>query len=147
MALVASYGLDDVYKRLKGQWREIRAAALRLRTAAAAGPISFTTARDYFESLYAAIAFCDSEIAKFGGAVLSAYAQAQEDIDGYDPSAEYTAMRLAAEAVVNHITAALPPNSTHTVANGRVVEPTFSVAQTAALRSLLDTLIARIGAP
>lgn len=149
MALITKLGLDDVYKRLKGQWREIRAAAVRLRAVSAAGPVSFSAARDYYESLYSAIAFCDAEIAKFGGATLIAYARAQEDVADYDPATAYGQMTVAANAVLTHIAAALPANSAHTIEGGKVIEPAFpSAAQgMVTLRGLLDSLIGTIGAP
>lgn len=147
MPLISSLGLDDVYKHLKGQFREVRAASVRLRTAATAGSINFTTVRDYYENLYSNIVFCDTAIAKFGANVLQSYAREQEDSATYTPSTEYVAMKNAATAVLNHIATVLPANSTHTVSNGTVNEPTFSTTQTTTLRNLLDTLIGTIGAP
>lgn len=147
MPLITKLGLDDVYKQLKGQWREIRAQAVRVRAEAAAGPITFTRTRDYFEGLSDQIAFCETAVAKFGAPVLQAYARAQEDNATYNPATEYAAMRTAANAVTAHIATALPANSSHTVSNGRVVEPSFTTVQTATLRGLLDTLIGTLGAP
>lgn len=147
MPLISSYGLDDVYKQLKGRWREIRAKAVILRTSSAAGPVTFSTVRDYYERLFDDIAFCEAMIAKFGASVLQAYARAQEDANTYNPATEYAAMRTAANAVLTHIATALPLNSAHTVSNGRVVEPSFTTVQTSTLRSLLDTLVGTIGAP
>ena len=147
MALITRLGLDDVYKQLKGSWREIRAQAARMRAAAAAGPVSFTQVREYYETLGAQITFCETAVAKFGAPVLQAYARAQEDSTTYNPATEYTVMRTAANAVTAHIATALPANSAHTVSNGRVVEPSFTIAQTATLRGLLDALIATLDAP
>lgn len=147
MALVTKLGLDDVYKALKGQFREIRAQAVRIRNQAAAGPISFGTVGQYMTDLAASIEYCDAMIARFGGSTLAAYAQQQEESPAYAPSVEFATMRAAAIAVANHIAGALPANSAHTVTNYRVIEPTFSVAQTGTLRSLLDTLIGTLGAP
>lgn len=147
MALITRLGLDDVYKQLKGQWREIRIQAVRLRAAAAGGPVSFTQVREYFQTLSGQIAFCEASVAKFGAPVLQAYARAQEDSASYNPATEYAAMRTAANAVTAHIASALPANSAHTVSNGQVVEPSFTSAQTAALRALLDTLIGTLEAP
>ncbi len=147
MPLVTKLGLDDVYKALKGSFREIRARSVRLRTAAAAGSVSFTTVREFYEALYQQIAYCDTLIAKFGSTVLQAYAREQEDRTTYAPGTEYTAMKTAANAVLSHVATALPANSAHTVANGAVSEPTFTTVQTATLRGLLDTLIATLDAP
>lgn len=147
MALITKLGLDDAYKALKGSFREIRARSVRLRTAAAAGSVSFTTVREFYEALYQQIAYCDSMIARFGGTVLQAYAREQEDSTTYAPASEYTAMKNAANAVLSHVASALPANSSHTVANGAVTEPTFTTAQTATLRGLLDTLIGTLDAP
>lgn len=147
MALITKLGLDDVYKAIKGSFREIRARAVRLRTAAAAGSVSFTTVREFYEALYQQIAYCDSMIAKFGGTVLQAYAREQEDASNYVPSTEYAAMKTAANAVLSHVASAIPANSAHIVSNGLVVEPSFSTVQTATLRGLLDTLIGTLDAP
>lgn len=147
MPLISKLGLDDVYKAMKGSFREIRARSVRLRAAAAAGPVSFTAVREFYEALYQQIAYCDSLVAKFGGAVIQSYAREQEDSATYAPGTEYTTMKNAANAVLTHVAGAIPGNSAHTVANGVVVEPTFSVAQTATLRGLLDTLTATIDAP
>lgn len=147
MPLITRYALDDVYKQLKGQWREVRAQAVRLRASAAAGPVSFSDIREYFETLGSQIAFCETTVAKFGAPVLQAYARAQEDSSTYNPATEYSAMRTAANAVLAHITTALPANSAHTISAGRVNEPAFTTVQTATLRGLLDTLIGTLDAP
>jgi len=147
MPLISKFGLDDVYKQLKGEFRSIRARALTLRTQTAAGPVSFSTVRDYLSSLTGSLAVMSDRIARFGGDTLAAYAQAQEATPAYDVAAAYGAMVTAANAVVSHISTAIPTNSAHTVTNGTVVEPTFSTAQTATLRGLLDTLIGTIDAP
>lgn len=147
MPLISKFGLDDVYKQLKGECRQIRARSLQLRTQAAAGPVSFTTVRDYLSGLTGSLAIMSDRVARFGGATLAAYAQAQEATPAYDVAAAYSEMVAAANAVVTHISAAVPTNSAHTVVNGAVVEPTFSTAQTATLRGLLDTLIGTIDAP
>lgn len=147
MPLITKLGLDDVYKALKGSFREVRNRAVRLRASAAAGPVSFTTVREFYEALFSQIAYCDTLVAKFGGTVIQAYARAQEDSTTYAPSTEYTAMKTAANAVLSSIATAIPANSAHTVSNGLVVEPSFSTAQTATLRGLLDTLIGTLDAP
>lgn len=147
MALITKLGLDDVYKALKGSFREIRARSVRMRTAAASGSVSFTTVREFYEALYSQIAYCDTLVAKFGSAVIQAYAREQEDASTYAPATEYNAMKAAANAVLANIATAIPANSSHTVANGLIVEPTFSSAQTATLRGLLDTLTATLDAP
>lgn len=147
MPLISKFGLDDVYKQLKGEFRTIRARAVTLRTQAAAGSVSFSTVRDYLSSLTSSLTVMSDRVARFGGETLAAYAQAQEATPAYDVAASYNAMVTAANAVVSHISAAIPTNSAHTVADGQVVEPTFSTAQTATLRTLLDTLIGTIDAP
>lgn len=147
MPLITKLGLDDAYKALKGQFREIRAQALTLRTAAAAGPISFSTVREYFETLNRQITFCDAMAGRFNANALQAYAREQEDSVTYAPITEYNTMKAAAQAVINHITTVLPANSSHTISNGRVVEPSFTSVQTSTLRGLLDTLIGTLSAP
>ena len=147
MPLITKLSLDDVYKALKGAFRDVRNRAVRLRASTAAGPVSFTTVREFYEALYAQIAYCDTLVAKFGGTVIQAYAREQEDASNYAPSTEYAAMKTAANAVLSHVASAIPANSAHIVSNGLVVEPSFSTVQTATLRGLLDTLIGTLDAP
>lgn len=149
MPLITKLGLDDVYKALKGSFREIRARAVRLRAASAAGAVSFTTVREFYEALYAQIAYCETMVAKFGGPVIQAYARGQEDSTTYAPSTEYAAMRTAANAVLTHVATTLPANSAHSISNGVVVEPSFASAAPGmvTLRTLLDTLIGTLDAP
>lgn len=147
MALISKFSLDDVYKQLKGEFRSIRARAVQLRTQSAAGPVSFSAVRDYLSGLTGSLALMADRVARFDGTTLANYAIAQEATQGYNVAAEYGAMITAANAVVAHISTAIPANSAHTVTNGNVVEPSFSTAQTATLRGLLDTLIGTVGAP
>jgi hypothetical protein len=147
MALISKFSLDDVYKQLKSQFRELRSNSLRLRAEAAAGPVSFSRVSAYLAFVTDSIALCDERLARFGGTAIADYAKAQEDDLTYDPATEYGAMKTAARAVTTHITTAIPANSAHTVVNGKTVEPSFSTAQTATLRALLDTLVGTIGAP
>ena len=145
--LITKLGLDDVYKALKGSFREIRARSIRMRNSAAAGPVSFTAVREFYEALHSQIAYCDSMAAKFPSAVLQAYARGQEDSAAYNPATEYNAMKTAASAVLAHVATALPANSAHTISNGVVNEPTFTTVQTTTLRGLLDTLTGALDAP
>lgn len=147
MALISKFSLDDVYKQLKGEFRTIRARAVTLRTQAAAGPVSFSVVRDYLAGLTNSLVVMADRVARFDGATLANYAIAQEAVPGYAVATEYNAMVTAANAVVAHISTAIPANSAHTVSNGVTIEPQFSSAQTATLRALLDTLIGTIGAP
>lgn len=147
MPLISKYSLDDVYKQMKGEFRAIRARSIQLRSQAAAGPVSFSTIREYLAGLTGSLGLMADRVARFDGPTLAAYAIAQEATPGYDVAADYAAMVNAANAVVTHISAAIPANSAHTVSNGQVIEPSFSSAQTATLRGLLDTLIGTIGAP
>ncbi len=147
MPLISKFSLDDVYKQIKSEFRTIRARSLSLRNASASGPVSFSVVRDYLSSLTGSLAVMSDRVTRFGGETLAAYAQAQEAVPAYDVAAEYNAMVTAANAVVSHISAAIPTNSAHAVLNGAVVEPIFSTEQTATLRTLLDTLVGTIGAP
>lgn len=145
--LISKFSIDDVYKQLKSQFREIRSNSARLRAESASGPISFSRVTGYLAFVTDAIALCEERIARFGASALANYAKIQEDDVNYNPATEYNTMKTAAQAVINHISVAIPANSAHTVANGRTVEPSFTSAQTAALRGLLDTLVGTIGAP
>lgn len=147
MPLISKFSLDDVYKQLKSQFRELRSNSARLRTEAASGPVSFSRVAGYLAFVTDSIALCDERLARFGGTAIADYAKAQEADPTYNPAAEYNAMKAAAQAVTSHIATAIPANSAHTVVNGRTVEPSFTSAQTATLRGLLDTLVGTIGAP
>lgn len=149
MALISKFGVDDVYKQLKGEFRSVRARSVQLRAQSAAGPISFSTVREYFATLTGSIALMSDRVSRFGASTLIAYAVAQEDVQGYNVAADYAAMINAANAVVDHISSALPPNSVHAISNGQVIEPTFptDAAAMVTLRSLLNSLIGTIGAP
>lgn len=147
MALISKFGIDDVYKQLKDRFRAIRSQSVALNSAASAGNMSFSVLAEYMRFLSSTITTCDERIARYSGAALEAYARDQEESASYDPATEYAAMKSAAQAVISTLTTALPANSSHTVSNGVVVEPTFTPAQTASLRTQLTALVATIGAP
>lgn len=147
MPLISKYSIDDVYKQLKGEFRTIRGKAAQLRALAASGPVSFSTVREYLSGLTGSLALINERITRFSSASLANYAKAQEDVANYDVVADFNTMITAANAVVTHISLAIPANSAHTVSSGQVVEPSFTSAQTANLRNLLDTLVGTIGAP
>lgn len=147
MAWITRHSVDDVYKQINGEMRTIRSRALALRTQAAAGPVSFTTISAYLGGLTDSLALVADRVARYDAATLAAYAKSQHASADYNPAQEYAAVVTAANAVATHISLAIPANSAHSVTGGQVVEPSFSTAQTAALRALLDTLIGTIGAP
>lgn len=147
MAWITKYSVDDVYKQINGEMRAIRARAVALRDQAAAGPVSFTTVANYLAGLTDSLAVLADRVSRYDAATLAAYAKAQHAIADYNPATEYTTVVGAANAVVTHIASAIPANSAHSVVGGKTVEPTFSTAQTATLRTLLAALIAAIGAP
>lgn len=147
MAWITKYSVDDVYKQINGEMRTIRGRAVALRAQAAAGPISFSTVSAYLGGLTDSLAVLADRVGRYEAATLAAYAKSQHADANYNPATEYTAVVSAANAVASHIAAAIPANSAHSVVNGKTVEPSFSTAQTATLRGLLDALVATIGAP
>lgn len=74
---------------------------------------------------------------------MQGYAQAQFGDNAYDVSAQYAAMRSALSAVLTWLQANMPSNSL-TVTNAVVVGATFTPAQTAPLKSLIDNAVATI---
>jgi len=147
MALISKFGVDDVYKQLKDKFRQLRAQTERLNSASAAGSVSFSTVAEYLNFITNAISVCDNRIARYGSTTLRDYARAQEEDATYEPATEYESMKSAAQTVITTLTNAVPNNSAHTVSNGTVVEPSFTTAQLATLRTQLTALIATIGAP
>lgn len=149
MAVISKLGIDDVYKAIKGQYRELRADAIRLRDASAGGAVSFSTVRDYFQTTTSRLAYLEGMVSRYSAAALQAYARAQEEVATYNPAAEYAALTKAITNTLSHIATALPANSAHTVSNGQVVEPSFPTAAPGmqTLRTLLNALIAAIDPP
>jgi len=147
MALISKFGIDDVYKQLKDRFRRIRAETAALSASAAAGNVSFSTITGYMAELAAAIEVCDQKIALYSGGAIEDYARAQEELPSYTPGADYSSMKSAAQTVLQTISDAVPQNSAFTVVNNRAVEPVFTPAQTATLRTQLDALVATIAAP
>lgn len=147
MVWITRFSVDDVYKQINGEMRTIRSRAESLRTQAAAGPVSFTTIANYLGGLTDSLAVLADRVARYDAATLAAYAKSQHANPDYNPATEYAAVLTAANAVAAHISAAIPANSAHTVVNGKTVEPSFSTAQTATLRGLLQSLVGTIGAP
>ena len=147
MALISKYAVDDVYKQLKDRFRAIRSQTVALNAASAAGNVSFSQVAEYLNFMTNAIATCDERIARYGSTTLRDYARAQEEDSTYSPATEYAAMKSAAQTVITTLTNAIPNNSAHTVSNGTVVEPSFTSAQLATLRTQLTALVATIAAP
>lgn len=144
MAAISKYGLDDIYKQIKGEYRNIRDGAVAIVTEANAGPVSFSRITNYMENLKSSITTLQVKSTKFSPATLAKYAQQQEDVPTYDPIKEYNAVVTAANNVINHIAQAVPTNSAHSVVDAKVVEPIFNKLQTAELRNLLNILVATI---
>jgi len=74
---------------------------------------------------------------------MQAYAQAQFANPGYDVAAQYATMRAAIAAILTWLQANLPSNSV-TVTNAVATGSTFTPAQTAPLKALIDAAVATI---
>jgi len=74
---------------------------------------------------------------------IQAYAQSQFAQPAYDVAAQYSTMRSSMVAVLTWLQANIPGNSL-TVTSGVVTGSTFTPAQTAPLKSLIDAAVATI---
>lgn len=152
MAFPASGGsrqdLGDVLIRVRYAARRIKNIAQDLRTASAAGPILARRPVVVMEELSELRAQLVTLAAVPG---LAVYAQDQFGDANLNIVTEYTAMRNALDAVVSWITGAIPKDSVsgrwlliEEIVSGQRVDRTFSSAETAGMRTVLDALIATI---
>lgn len=74
---------------------------------------------------------------------MQAYAQAQFGGGAYDVASQYATMRAAIAAILTWLQANLPPNSL-TVTSAVVAGSTFTPAQTAPLKTLIDAAVSSI---
>lgn len=124
--------------------KALKETAVANRTRMAAGAVTASSVLRLLDNLRAARAIF-IEIASRPG--IGAYAQAQL---GEDISTEFAAMNAAIDAAGANIVASLPKDGSGYLlleqmdGQGARAERTFTTAQTATLRGLLDTLAATI---
>ena len=142
----ATNSLADVWRRVRAQAAQVKAASASLRVSAAAGPISAWQILAYTDELRQARArFAQAS----GVSGLLAYARDQIGNQSLDLAAEFTAMTAAIDSVIAWVVANLPNDGTwlQTVklnANGSHEWRTFSATATATLRTHLAALEATI---
>ncbi len=73
-----------------------------------------------------------------------AYAQAQEDDPAYDIVAEYLALKVSIQAVIDDILATFPSATFHSFSGEDQSFQEFTPAQTTTLRGLLDTVVSLV---
>jgi hypothetical protein len=154
MAFPSSSG--TVKGNLSGAWDmardiagHIKMRAVNLRSASVAGAITSDTMLVYIANL-AEWRTSLIAISQLPGMV--AYARAQINDPNVDIAAEFNAMIAGLDGVVSWVVTNFPKDGSGFLLaktfnadnSGRTVDRTFSAAQTAGLRTVLDTLIAAI---
>lgn len=135
-----------VYDRLRQTASNAKLLAATSRAAMLAGPVSANAVRQLLESFITAKAEFVAAAAVPG---IAAYAQAQEGDANYDVAAEFSAMNTAATNVINWIVNNMPKGAsghvlTETWSAAGIATRTFSTAETAGLRTVLDAFIATV---
>lgn len=132
---------SDGYAEAKRLAIALKSYCQDVKDASAAGPISGNLAIALHERLI-------SDRARFVaiGAItgMAAYAQDQENDNAYDVVAEFNAMVAAIASVRDWLIANVSTSGWVTFSTSGVATKTFSSAQTAGLRTQLDSLIATI---
>jgi hypothetical protein len=125
----------------------VKAEAQNIRTLSAAGTLGAANLL-HLVTFLADVKSENQRLAAVPG--LQAYAQSQVNNTGLDLAAEFTAMRTQLDATTAWVVANFPKDANgfllaQTIgADGRQVDRVFTAAQTAALRTVLDALIATI---
>ena len=140
--------LGDVLARIRGIARSIKQIAQDLRTASAAGNIIARRPVTVMESLTQMRAQLITLAAVPG---IGDYAKTQFGDSGLDIGAEWLAMRTQLDAVILWVATNIPKDTvsnrwilTEEIVNGLRVDRTFTPAETATMRTVLDALIATI---
>ncbi len=139
---------EDAWKEFRALATRLRRMALKLRIQSAAGETGRTSYINLQKALHAALGRWTFLIAAVPA--LEAYARDQINNPTLDLAAEYVLMRDATTSLRDWIFANMPraPSDevlTHKVGiDGRPIEQTFTVAQTAAFRVEVDAFVLTI---
>lgn len=137
--------LDDVYRSILVQARDIKSRTQSIRAQSAAGAISSEIIIEWYLRVQGDRSSIVSLVSTPG---LPEYAQLQSNSESYDVSAEYTAMLAQIDAsltwVVNNFPASGGFTQSHSFVSGVYTARTFSTASLATFRTVLDALIATI---
>lgn len=135
----------DTYNAIRSRATQLKKLATDSKALMLAGPVSASAVRQLLDLFIQGKAELNTAAAVSG---IVDYAKAQEGDEAYDVAAEFTAMVSAAEGVINWIVANMPTNSGYVLAEqwsaSGVSVRTFSTAETAGLRTTLDTFIATV---
>lgn len=154
MALPQTPPLSKILHDARQRWTRTKTTAQNVRSRAASGPISATIAVGLLDNVRTDIAYFEAVAATPG---IGAYA-AEQYGSGYTIGPDFTAFVSALEDVRDWIVGALPREPVNpadptgprhlllqtVAADGSRTDRTFSVAQTAGLRTVLDALIATV---
>lgn len=143
-----AFTLDRALQTAQNQAGATKVQAQSLSISCAAGNVPAKTILDAVSSFADAKATFNKCAATSG---LAAYAQAQ--VGDATIASEFTAMTSAIDAVVSSVMSTFPKDSTNTFllitsftpdGTGKTQQQTFTAAQLAPLKSLLDALVASI---
>lgn len=137
--------LEEVYRDIRNQARDIKSRSQSLRSQSAAGAVNSELIIEWYlrvQGNRAAMA----ALASTPG--LPAYAQAESNDENYDVVAEYTATLAQIDAALAWVTTNFPASGgflqSHSFNAGVYTPRSFSTASLATFRTVLDSLIATI---
>lgn len=149
--LISTETLAAGWENAQNIGRQLKAGAESLKAATAAGPVPRSRVLSYEREIRS---FRDRLVAIAAVSGMAAYVEGLPNTPAnYDAAAEFTAMRTQIDATITWIRNNFPTNGTppagtlleRTWGAEGPTELTFTTAQTAGLRTQLDTLIAAIG--
>lgn len=137
--------LSDVLAKIRAMARTVKGSAQSIHDHSAAGPLSARAIVEFSENLMQTNAEFDRLKALPG---LAAYVKNQYDDQTYDIVSEFTAMQAAILSVAAWVETNIPNDGRwlliEEIVGGRVIQRTFTSAQTDPLRIELVVLIATI---
>lgn len=140
----------DTYNQVRSLANQLKNLATSSRDLMAAGNVSANVIRQLLDNFISGKTYLTASAAVSG---MVEYAKTQEGDPNYDVAAEFTAMINACTGVINWITSNIPTGTANGFtgvlleqwsASGVTVR-SFTTAQTAGLRTALDTFIATVG--
>lgn len=155
MPLPQEAPLSEVLRDARTRWTRTKITAQNVRARSAQGPIAANMVTGLLDNLRTDLAYFEG-VATVPG--IGPYAEAQYG-DGYAIGPDFAAFTTALQAAIDWLLAAIPrlpedpenPEAPRYLLlqtldeDGARVDRTFSTAQTAGLRTVLDTLIATVG--
>lgn len=137
--------LATAYASVRSRATQAKKLASDSKALMLAGPVSGNVIRQLLDALITAKAELQTAAAVNG---IVAYAQSQEGDPEYDVAAQFTTLVDACTGVISWIVANIPTSGGYvqmeTWSASGVSVRTFSTAQTAGLRTQLDTIIAAV---